>query len=241
MDFSGLIDLFGEYSNLGIGGLIAMGVSILLWILERTFGIPKIIMKLFYTILDAFLKEKIKNLNEINIIKETDVLNHDLFNYIDFWTYNKVPTIQFSTEYRTVIFRKYLKILLQKHKVNLQTWIQSKNFEEMDNSKLWSSVLEVINSIVEDYEEEMKNVGIPVVIIDKMKVRNNDTISLTIDLLESICNSQFYDSDKNLLKVYSILNILLCVLEYTISSSERVCNSINGQLSGMSMDGKVEP
>jgi hypothetical protein len=125
--------------------------------------------------------------------------------------------------------------------VNLQTWIQSKNFEEMDNSKLWSSVLEVINSIVEDYEKEMQIQGIPIIIIEKMKLRNNDTISLTIDLLESICNSKFYDSDKNLLKVYSILNILLCVLEYTISSSERVCNSINGQLSGMSIDGKVEP
>ncbi len=73
-----------------------------------------------------------------------------------------------------------------------------------------------------------------------MKVRNNDTISLTIDLFEGICNSEFYSSEKNLLKAYSILNIMLSVLENTISSSAKVCNSINGQLKGLSMEGKTE-
>jgi len=238
MDFFYLLTDLG---NIGWGSLIASGVAAFIWVLERFFGFPNILSKVFYGILDKFIGDKIKNLKEINIIKETDVINHDIFNYIDYWIYSKVPTLEFSTEYRTVVFRRYLKILLQKHKSNLQDWIQSKNFEEMDNSKLWTSVLSVINNIVYDYESEMESSGIPKVIIEKMKLRNNDTISLTIDLLESICNSQFYDSDKNLLKVYSILNILLCVLEYTISSSERVCNSINGQLKGMSIEGKVEP
>jgi hypothetical protein len=71
-----------------------------------------------------------------------------------------------------------------------------------------------------------------------MKAKNNDTIQLTIDLIEGITNSQFYESEKNLLKMYSILNIILSILENLISSSESVCNSINGQLKGMSiMDG----
>ena len=69
----------------------------------------------------------------------------------------------------------------------------------------------------------------------KMKAKNNDTITLTIDLIESISNSQFYESDKNFLKMYSILNIILSVLENLISSSENVCNSINGQLKGLSI------
>ena len=66
-----------------------------------------------------------------------------------------------------------------------------------------------------------------------MKAKNNDTITLTIDLIEGICTSQFYDSQNNYLKVYSILNILLSVLENTIGNSESVCNSINGQLKGL--------
>jgi len=234
------LDLFDSIGNFGIGSIVASVITFLIWIIDKTFGLPSIVTKIFYKILDSFLKDKIKNIKDINTIKETDVINHDIFNYIDYWIYSKVPTIQYSTEYRTVVFRKYLKIFLQKHKSNLQNWIQDKSFEEMDASQLWTSLLSLINDIIHDYEVEMELTGIPKIIIEKMKVRNNETISLTIDLLEGVCNSQFYDSDKNLLKAYSILNILLSVLENTISSSANVCNLINGQLRGLSMDGKTE-
>jgi predicted house-cleaning noncanonical NTP pyrophosphatase (MazG superfamily) len=155
--------------------------------------------------------------------------------------YSRVPTFQFSTDYRTVVFRKYLTIFLKKHKENIRKYVDNKNFEKMEDSELWTSLLSLINDIIYDYEKEMELAGIPKVIIEKMKVKNNDTISLTIDLIEGICNSQFYSSDKNLLKIYSILNIMLSILENTISNSDHICNSINGQLKGMSMDGKTEP
>jgi hypothetical protein len=234
------VDLFDSFGNFGIGSIVASTLALIVWIIDKTIGLPGIITRIFYKILDSFLKDKIKNIKEISTIKETDVINHDIFNYIDYWIYSKVPTIQYSTEYRTVVFRKYLKIFLQKHKSNLQTWVQDKSFEEMDNSQLWNSLLSLINNIIHDYEVEMELNGIPKIIIEKMKVKNNETISLTIDLLESVCSSQFYDSEKNLLKVYSILNILLSVLEHTISSSANICNLINGQLKGLSMDGKTE-
>jgi hypothetical protein len=103
----------------------------------------------------------------------------------------------------------------------------------MDSPKIWKALLNLINTIIFDYEREMVDAGIPKIIIEKMKAKNNDTVTLIIDLIEGICNSQFYDSEKNLLKIYSILNILLSVLENTISNSENVCNSINGQLKGL--------
>ena len=111
----------------------------------------------------------------------------------------------------------------------------------MDSAQIRKSFLNLMNTIVYDYEKEMSDVGIPKIIIDKMKVKNNDTITLTIDLIEGVCGSQFYESENNLLKVYSILNILLSVLENTIMQSEPVCNSINGQLRGLTFDGKTEP
>jgi hypothetical protein len=57
-----------------------------------------------------------------------------------------------------------------------------------------------------------------------MKVKNNDNILLTIDLVEGICSSPFYNSEKNRLKVYSILNILLSVLENTVNKTEDICD-----------------
>lgn len=233
-------DIFDNIQGFGIGSIILSVITFIFWIIERTIGLPAIISKIFYKIVDSSLKNKIKNIQEVNTIKETDVLNHDIFNYIDFWTYSKVPTIQFSSEYRTIVFRRYLTIFLQKHKSNLQKWVHDKSFEEMDDSELWTSLLSLINKNIYDYEQEMEISGIPKIIIEKMKVKNNDTISLTIDLLEGVCNSQFYSTEKNFLKVYSILNILLSVLENTITSSAGICNSINGQLKGLSIDGVVE-
>jgi hypothetical protein len=125
--------------------------------------------------------------------------------------------------------------------MQIDAWANSNKFQDMDDNEIWKSILDLINRIIYDYEREMLEVGIPEIVIQKMKVKNNDTVTLTIDLIEGICNSNFYKSDKNLLKVYSILNILLSVLQSTIFSSESTCNSINGALQGLTFNDKTEP
>ena len=59
-------------------------------------------------------------------------------------------------------------------------------------------------------------------------------------MVEGICSSQFYDSEQNLLKVYSILNILQTVLENTVNSSNVICDGINGVLKGQTYNGFTE-
>lgn len=233
MDINSLLPFFEKYGFKGVLGLIFI------------YFVYSIIKLSWF---DTFIKEliekfKSKKSSSIvnNDITESDILNHDIFNYIDFWLYSKIPTIQFSTEYRTEVFRKYLTIYLKKHKENIHKYIISKNFQEMDDNEIWKSILDLINRIIYDYEKEMMEVGIPDIVIQKMKVKNNDTVTLTIDLIEGICTSNFYNSDKNLLKVYSILNILLSILQNTIFSSESTCNSINGALQGLTFNGKTEP
>lgn len=185
-------------------------------------------------IVEFFMKKKVKEIPHTEI-SESDIINHDIFNYIDFWTYSKVPTLQFSSEYRTIVFKKYLTVFLKSYKRGLLEFIQSKEYQTMDQSQLWKSLLALINKIVWDYERECEESGIPKIVVMKMKSKNNDTITLTIDLIESISNSSFYESDKNFLKMYSIMNILLSILENAISNSEGICNGINGQLKGLSI------
>jgi hypothetical protein len=228
--------------NHGIGGTIFIVVIVFIYTMVKSQWFGSILTKLSDKFVERFMKKKTKDLdNQVRSITESDIINHDIFNYIDFWTYSKVPTFQFSTEYRTVVFRRYLTIYLRNYKKNISSFVTSKDYQTMDQAQIWQSMLKLVNNIVYDYEREMRDNGLPQVVIDKMKLKNNDTITLTIDLIEGICNSQFYQSDKNLLKVYSILNILLSVLENTISNSEGVCDSINGQLKGMTFEGKKEP
>lgn len=221
------------------GALFVIGLFLLISLFKSKW-FSDLISKISDKIIESIVRKKTPKDN-IRSVSESDIINHDIFNYIDFWTYSKVPTFQFSTEYRTAVFRKYLTIYLKSYKKNLQSYVTDAKYIEMDDAKLSTSLLNLINQVVYDYEREAENIGIPTIVIEKMKIKNNETIKLKIDLIEGICSSQFYSSDKNLLKVYSILNILLSVLENTISSSESVCNSINGALKGLTFDGKKEP
>ena len=229
-----IIEMLAKY---GWKGMALAIVLIILWNFLKSKYVMDLWGKFTDKVVVFFLKNKVKEL-PTKVISESDITNHDIFNYIDFWTYSKVPTFQFSSEYRTFVFKKYLSIFLKCYKKDLSEFVNAKDYQTMDQSELWRSLLNIINKIVYDYERECEEAGVPKIIIMKMKVKNNDTIQLTIDLIEGITNSQFYESEKNLLKMYSILNIILSILENLISSSETVCNSINGQLKGMwIMDG----
>ncbi len=238
----GISDLTSIIDKYGLKGAIFIVFIFLLISMLKSQWFSNLLSKLSDKFVEKFMRNKTKDVNShVKMITDSDITNHDIFNYIDFWTYSKVPTIQFSTDYRTAVFRKYLTLYLKSYKKKISEFVVSRDYQLMDDAKVWKALLDLINQIVYDYEREMSDAGIPKIVIDKMKAKNNDTITLTIDLIEGICNSQFYDSEKNFLKVYSILNILLSVLENTISNSESICNSINGQLKGLKFEGKVEP
>ena len=233
MNFSDIIKYADGY---GLGGVIILSIISMIIALSKLEWIGKLVTNL------VSKKPKNKSIEPFKkSIKETDIVNHDIIRFIDFWLYSKVPTFQFSTEYRTAVFRKYIEIYLKGYKKNITSFINSGKFKTMDDAEIWKCSLGLINNTIYDYESEMRKDGIPETIIEKMKVKNNDTLSLTIDLIEGICNSNFYSSDNNLLKAYSILNILLSILENTISHSESVCDSINGELKGFKYKGFKEP
>lgn len=237
----GIEEIKNLLESYGIGGAFFIILIYMVIAGVKSEWFSNLLSKLSDKFIETFMKSKTKDADIVRNITESDITNHDIFNYIDFWTYSKIPTFIFSTEYRTVVFRKYLVIYLKSYKKNVSKYVISKEYQNMDQAQLSTSLLNLINNIIYDYEREVDEVGIPKIVIEKMKIKNNDTITLTLDLIEGVCSSQFYSSDKNLLKVYSILNILLSVLENTISNSENVCNSINGQLKGLNFEGKVEP
>jgi len=227
-----LVEVFKQY---GFWGFISVALVLALISAIKSDWIKAVYTKLADKFVEKFMKEKTKDTTTslANQITEADITSHEIFNYINLWKFSMVPTLNFSSEYRTVVFRKYLSIYLDCYKNDLKSFLQT-DYKSMGPSEIKGAFLDLINKIIYDYERQMVDAGIPKIIIEKMKVRNNDTIHLTIDLIEGICGSNFYDSDNNYLKVYSILNIILSVLDNTIANSESTCNSINGQLAGLS-------
>lgn len=238
----GIKDLLELIDKLGVKGALGAILIFLLYTFAKSKWLGDKLGSMSDWFIEKFIKNKVKEIEtSVRKINTSNIDNHDMFNYIDFWIYSKIPTFQFSTEYRTVVFRKYLTIYLKSYKKNIEIYISSKDYELMDEPQILKSFLNLINVTVFDYEKEMEQSGIPLIIIEKMKMKNNDSILLTIDLVEGICSSQFYHSDKNLLKVYTILNILLTILENTINGTENVCNTINGALKGLEFNGYKEP
>ena len=86
----------------------------------------------------------------------------------------------------------------------------------------------------------MVSIGIPALVIEKMKVRNNDYGQLIRNLAKGISESEFYESDKNRLKMYSILNVIYPIIEGSIFQSEDVCTVLNGELTGKTYKGETE-
>lgn len=237
MNISDLISIVEKY---GIKGTTVIILVFLIISIVKSDWFSRFLSKISDKFIESFMRKR--NIeNPIREINESDISNHDIFNYIDFWMYSKVPTLILSTEYRTLVFRKYLTLYLKSYKRNISAFVESRQYQEMSDDKLLANLLNLINIIIYDYESEALISGIPKIVIEKMKFKNNETIILTLDLIKGTCSSNFYTSESNLLKVYSVLNIILSILENTIAQSENVCNSINGQLKGSTFDGKVEP
>ena len=72
-------------------------------------------------------------------------------------------------------------------------------------------------------------------------MKNNETYTLLLEFTNSVCDNHFYNTEKNMLKMFTILNILNATLEYTINVSSEVCDNINGELSGKEYGGFKEP
>lgn len=230
-----IVDAFTKW---GIKGAIITILSILSLMMLKSETVGTFLGKIFDKIIKKAFGGKKK---EEVLIKETDISKHEIFNYIDFWVYSSIPTLVFKTDYRTVVFRKYLSIYFRQYSESLTYYISSTKYKDYSNLELKGSMFNLLNDIVRDYEREMNSVGLPEVVINKMKTKNNETLHLTLELINSVCDSPFYNTDRNLLKVFTILNILLSTLEYTISISDDICNSINGELKGKSFDGRTEP
>lgn len=229
------IDFFMEFKE--VIGIVASILTAMIIAFFRS----KLFQPFLTSFMNFFNKNKDKDKSNERKITYSDIINHDVFNYIDFWVYNQIPSLSFDTDYRTFVFRKYLQIYFRSYKSEIKKFLNEKDYKNMDNSELRKNLLGLITDIIKKMEDTMRDNEIPNIIIVKMKNILVERMDLTMDLINSVSESNFYDSEENLLKMYSFLNVIHSVLDNTISNIEKVINEINGELSGLSMGGYTEP
>lgn len=218
-----LIDWKSIFTSYGILGVIIVGLIYIIF--------TKV--EWFKEVLGLFKKSTVA-------ISDTQLSNHVVFSQFDFWMVQKIPTLNFKTKFRNLVFRDYLAIYLKVYKIHIENFVKSKKYETLDNNEFWNSISELINTITKEYELEMSTIGIPILVIEKMKIRNNDYVELMRGLIKGISESEFYKSDKNRLKMYSVLNIICPIIESSIFHSEVVCTVLNGELTGKTYKNETE-
>ncbi len=109
MKFSDIVKYTEDY---GLSGAIIVSILSVIMALSKFDWFTK----LMSNIINRSKNKKAKNNTPKIKIKESDIINHDIIKFIDFWLYSKVPTFQFSTEYRTAVFRKYIEMYLKGYK-----------------------------------------------------------------------------------------------------------------------------
>ena len=137
MEISDITSILDKY---GIKGGIFIIIIFLFITMMKSNWFSTFLAKLSDKFVERFMRNKVKDVSShVKSITDSDITNHDIFNYIDFWTYSKVPTINFSTEYRTVVFRKYLTIYLKSYKKKISEFVNSKDYQDRKSTRLNSS------------------------------------------------------------------------------------------------------
>lgn len=229
-------DFLGQFSGYGITGTILVALAYISRFVAKSKWFEKIIDKV---VDNLFTKKDKKSTNET--VAESNIVNHEIFSYIDFWVSNKIPSMVFANDFRTAVFRKYLSVYLLKYKNNLKEFVTDKKYQTMSENELFGALIGLVNKTIYEYEMELTEIGVPHIVISRMKIKCNEFTALSIDLMEGICTNDFFNSDKNLLKVSAVLNTLYPVFNNLILNSIPTCNSINGAMQGMTFQGYMEP
>ena len=89
MDFKDIIKIFDTYG--WFGGMTILILAII-FILVKNKWLTGLWTKVSEKIVERFMKSKTSDVaTNLRTITESDITNHDIFNYIEFWTYSKIP------------------------------------------------------------------------------------------------------------------------------------------------------
>lgn len=167
-----------------------------------------------------------------NSLTESNVLKHTIFNRLMGWADGDVMSLRFSTDYRTIIFRKYLLLYLECHHNKIKSFIDDKGFQTMDGPQLLSAISDLITEINREHEKRMIDFGIPYVVIERMKKYTTINLSMAHGHLRNIFENDFYSSANNFLRMYTALNIITLLIQVVLNNSEIIFNSMGDELSG---------
>lgn len=168
-----------------------------------------------------------------------ELIGHRLFGYIRLARASLLPNLPVPDPGRRALFLDLLdarfrivsESYLQWLKVNLPV------LEAMRADTLASEQLALVGSIVEAFEAEAKRLGVPSIVMERLRYWEGPRIGHLRSEIQLVCESEWIaDSPQRLGFILSVVEQLM---KATVLDAERTLGSLNGQLTGIAYRGYI--
>lgn len=157
---------------------------------------------------------------------------HPYFNKIDGIIDTKLPIISIGGPVRTEIFRNVLNIYFKTAQDNINTLLE-KNIT-LDN--FLTENYKTANEIIKKSNSNMKEEGVPEVVIKKFNQWNQDRADYILTAISDIDSSNVFKTVIE--KQYTVLSTYVNTSYFVLIDAERTLQSLNGDLTGTIYKGK---
>lgn len=168
-------------------------------------------------------------------LQKIDLLNHDLFNKLDYSMKYEIQNLKTWDEKKDNVARDFLLI-------KFYVWLEDLKFFVKDNIKViekWEpeELRKVINnqfsnSIVK-YETIARKINIPEIFIEKFNIWHSERVELTKQFIWIVLNSPYYTG---VLNIQIIFDNYIKEFSWTIDDARHTIKDINGQLKEVKYD-----
>lgn len=209
-------NIIGIYTHFGVVGIFVLVLTMVIIAQFSDFGRR----------LNKIIVEKIFKGNK-NIDINYDVFIRKLEHIRDY----NVKKIAITCIKRREVFRDFATNRLN----NLIKFIKSLkevDFKKMNNEELLFYFTENIYKTKELSTSEVSHLGIPIEVIERIKVIENDEVKIFNNLVANICasNSDYISNNE---KVAVIIDFLCALSGVSVVNAENSIESLNGQLDGL--------
>ena len=223
------------YAKNGIMGAVTIiiGFAFLIAIWEIIKGISAAIAngKIAFNI-----QSKFPSLGKIFLFKSNDIdlTKHLIFAKYDLLT-NKTHSAKVKCPLRKKIFQRLMIVRLQSHKDQSLQLIKE-DFNQVDHDAFKILVMAFLAKSHLDWTSKALTLSLPDVVLSKIDDKLKDMRIFAETFICNVCDStRFYEN--NIEKLSMILDLLAVLEESSVSTLEKVIDSMNGEVSKIEFEG----
>lgn len=168
-----------------------------------------------------------------------ELIGHRLFGYIRLARASLIPNLPIPDPGRRALFLDLLDARFRIVSESYLNWLKVNlpALEGMRADTLASEQLALVGSIVEIFEAEARRLGVPSIVMERLRYWEGPRIGHLRSEIQLVCESEWIaDSPQRLGFILSVVEQLM---KATVLDAERTLGSLNGQLTGIAYRGYI--